>query len=697
MKRDEDNMAGRKPAAKLPKPFPLMRRRPRGGNIEAQHVLIFLLALVLLAILGGTASLLWRQWRAMPPTIAEAAQPVPQSVSAPAPVAAAKAAPNPAPKTAATPPQPVLPPVANDAIDRALVESTVPPANIKSLSSETRSDAWGKWQYRGYDVTLPPDLNWPKLRSRLVANLAGSRLSVIEQRGTEPGAARIRVTQQSRIIAEAVIHPMEAAPERAVPVLKGSEPVKDTDEIIADLNRRIKIKTDRKIEIETVRINREMGVPSETLPEPAPTPVVPSAPEPMPQPPTQLVSQPTPVPDPALAEIVPLPPPAVTLAPEANQEIGVPKVVEPEHVPVSVAPSVPAPLPDDAPQVAVAPAPEANREIGVPRVVEAGPVQVFEASPVPERVPEPKPETQPEPIAQPEPEPASLPLPASIPEPTPLPKPAPQVNISAPLPALEPASSFPDSRVSPDSQSSPSEPIIQPKPEPTKKLLIASARDGRPRLAVILDDGGYGGPDTEQVLALDPKVTLAILPNTPAARTTAQRAEEKGFEVMLHMPMETAVKGIHAVGGQLDTGMDRDMIRRLTLDALAQVPGAKGVNYHTGGKFIQDYDRTQWFMEVVRDQKLYFIDSRTTGHSAGHAAAAALGVRTADRDVFLDNESAPDYIRGQFEMLVDGAQKRGAAVGIGHFRHNTVSVLREVLPGLSARGIELVHVSELLP
>ncbi len=239
--------------------------------------------------------------------------------------------------------------------------------------------------------------------------------------------------------------------------------------------------------------------------------------------------------------------------------------------------------------------------------------------------------------------------------------------------------------------------MAQAKPEPADKLPVASAKGGKPRVAVILDDGGYGGPDTEQALALDPNVTLAILPNTPSARSTAERAAAKGFEVMLHMPMETAVKGVRAVDGQLDTSMDRDTIHRLTLDALAQVPGAKGVNYHTGGKFIQDHDRTQWFMEVVRDQKLYFVDSRTTGRSAGQAAATALGVRNADRDVFLDNESAPDYIRHQFELLEDGAQKRGAAVGIGHFRRGTIVVLRELLPRLRTHGIELVHVSELLP
>ncbi|MCX5759311.1 MAG: divergent polysaccharide deacetylase family protein, partial [Candidatus Hydrogenedentes bacterium] len=60
-----------------------------------------------------------------------------------------------------------------------------------------------------------------------------------------------------------------------------------------------------------------------------------------------------------------------------------------------------------------------------------------------------------------------------------------------------------------------------------------------PRIALIVDDGGYGGPATNSFLALDPNLTLAILPNTPFAARTAKRAEELGFEVMLHMPMES--------------------------------------------------------------------------------------------------------------------------------------------------------------
>ena len=68
-------------------------------------------------------------------------------------------------------------------------------------------------------------------------------------------------------------------------------------------------------------------------------------------------------------------------------------------------------------------------------------------------------------------------------------------------------------------------------------------------------------------------------------------------------------------------------------------------------------------MEVVRDKRLYFVDSRTNARSTGHAAAMELGVRAADRDVFLDNESAPDYIRRQFSLLVDGAKRKGRGGG----------------------------------
>lgn len=217
----------------------------------------------------------------------------------------------------------------------------------------------------------------------------------------------------------------------------------------------------------------------------------------------------------------------------------------------------------------------------------------------------------------------------------------------------------------------------------------------KPRVAIILDDGGYGGQRTEKLLELDPRLTLAILPNTPYARETAERGAAKGFEIMLHMPMETYSRKT-AFPGQITTRMEAEEIERLTVEALAQVPGVVGVNNHTGSKFTRDSVKMTEFLKVVQSRSLFFIDSITITKSAAFAAAKTLGIPSAQRDIFLDNSSSERQIRRQFKELIMRAKMRGLAIGIGHFRQHTVDVLAEELPKLEAYGVELVHASEVV-
>jgi len=215
--------------------------------------------------------------------------------------------------------------------------------------------------------------------------------------------------------------------------------------------------------------------------------------------------------------------------------------------------------------------------------------------------------------------------------------------------------------------------------------------EGMPKVAIIVDDGGYGGIITDRVLALNPNLTIAVLPYTPAAQDTARRAAELSFEVMLHMPMEPA-----NMAGRLTTKMSRDEILEKTRDALAEIPQAVGVNNHIGSVFTANAAAIKIFLEVVKERKLFFIDSRTTSQSRAYETAKKLGIPTAMRDVFLDNEQNQDYIIGQFNHLIAVAKERGNAIGICHFRRVTVPVLTQMLTQLDRNGIALVHVSELL-
>ncbi len=65
-------------------------------------------------------------------------------------------------------------------------------------------------------------------------------------------------------------------------------------------------------------------------------------------------------------------------------------------------------------------------------------------------------------------------------------------------------------------------------------------------------------------------------------------------------------------------------------------------------------------------------------------------------DVFLDNVETLEAILALLNRLVRFAQKRGTAVGIGHFKVVTLQTLRDAIPRLRAEGIQFVYASEVV-
>jgi hypothetical protein len=76
--------------------------------------------------------------------------------------------------------------------------------------------------------------------------------------------------------------------------------------------------------------------------------------------------------------------------------------------------------------------------------------------------------------------------------------------------------------------------------------------------------------------------------------------------------------------------------------------------------------------------------------------AAELGVRTATRAVFLDNDEGEEAIRPQVRRLIALAKERGTAIAIGHAQRITPRVVAEMLGELDREGITIVPVSTLV-
>ena len=217
-----------------------------------------------------------------------------------------------------------------------------------------------------------------------------------------------------------------------------------------------------------------------------------------------------------------------------------------------------------------------------------------------------------------------------------------------------------------------------------------------PKVSIIIDDLGYDSAIADKFIGLDARLTFSILPFSPFQKKIAGKARKNGIDVLLHLPMEPLeYPRIDPGPGALLTAMTPDeLIRQLNAD-LDSLPYVTGVNNHMGSKMTAESDRMNQVFSVLKQRKLFFIDSRTTAETQSGQSARLFKVPYAQRDVFLDHVPKAEYIHSQMAKLIRYAETHGEAIGIGHPHAVTYEVLRELLPGLKSK-VELVSASRVV-
>jgi polysaccharide deacetylase 2 family uncharacterized protein YibQ len=217
-----------------------------------------------------------------------------------------------------------------------------------------------------------------------------------------------------------------------------------------------------------------------------------------------------------------------------------------------------------------------------------------------------------------------------------------------------------------------------------------------PRLAIILDDLGQDYSAAEALFALPYPLTISVLPNNPHSVDIAEEAHRRGYEVMLHLPMES-VSQRHAESNELRPGMSQRQVNALVSGFIAAVPGVAGVNNHQGSESTANPALMNELMPVLREHKLFYIDSRTTVATVAFDAARRAGVPAASRNVpFLDDVAEVGAVTRQLKIALREAREKIDAVAIGHPHPATLKALRAVLPDAKAQGVRLVYASELV-
>lgn len=214
-------------------------------------------------------------------------------------------------------------------------------------------------------------------------------------------------------------------------------------------------------------------------------------------------------------------------------------------------------------------------------------------------------------------------------------------------------------------------------------------------LSIVIDDLGRSLGDIDRLEALGIPLSYAVLPFESKTAEVVARLREDGQEILCHLPME-AMAGNNPGPGALVLGMTPRQLARATRKAISQIPGAVGVNNHMGSGLTRDADSMRAILEVLRNQELFFLDSRTSADTVAFGIARSLEIPTAERQVFLDTDPSAEAIRAQFERLRRLGAERGAAIAIGHPYPSTLEVLEAEVPASRAQGFNFVPVSFLL-
>ncbi len=214
------------------------------------------------------------------------------------------------------------------------------------------------------------------------------------------------------------------------------------------------------------------------------------------------------------------------------------------------------------------------------------------------------------------------------------------------------------------------------------------------KIAIVIDDVGYSQANLEIVEDIKHPLTFAVLPGLNFSQSVSNELISRGFQIILHLPMEPKEK-VELENNTVLTEMNEEQIKSIIEADLASVPKAKGISNHMGSLATEDAKTMDAVLNLVKNKHLFFLDSFVTADSTAEALAREKRIKFVKRDVFLDNTLNPAYIRQQLGQLKKKARQKGQAVGIGHDRKVTLEVLREEMPKIEKEGFKFVFVSDL--
>ncbi len=223
------------------------------------------------------------------------------------------------------------------------------------------------------------------------------------------------------------------------------------------------------------------------------------------------------------------------------------------------------------------------------------------------------------------------------------------------------------------------------------------------QVAFVIDDWGYSLNNIDALFQINRPITLAILPHLRYSKEIISRIRKQGqeYDMILHLPLESK-SGKSAERDTIKRNMKKDKILSILKDDIESVPGIIGVSNHQGSKVTENKEIMKVILEELKKMDLFFLDSRTTPVSVCGNISRKIGLKYAERSVFLDLAPIKEekqnraYIKRQIKELINIAKTRGSAIAIGHDKKLTLDIIKESIQGIEKENIKIVPLKKLV-
>ena len=209
-------------------------------------------------------------------------------------------------------------------------------------------------------------------------------------------------------------------------------------------------------------------------------------------------------------------------------------------------------------------------------------------------------------------------------------------------------------------------------------FLIPPAQNGA-TLVFVIDDAGMNAEYTKRYASLPFPLTIAVLPKLLHSKDCAYIVRSSGKELILHQPMQSLNHNLDPGPGKISVDMSFSQISSIINENLAEIgPGVKGLNNHEGSEVTEDVLRIGAVLDVCLENKIYFLDSRTTVNTKAPQAALERDMTIFEKSgPYIDNIVSREAMLKEIYKSLEAANKNGSAIVIAH-----VDKSAEILPKL---------------